>query len=131
MNAFVSPMLARKLIIILFGAVLCAASSANTNYRLKRCAQVNDGIALEFAGSNRTVRRIALSPRGVELSGDVKGGAPLAHVKELVLTPVFKIGYVTGDVVQFGAIDAPCQKLLQKVAGLLMHVRNTEVDPKR
>jgi hypothetical protein len=122
---------ARQPIVLLLGAVLCATSSAATSYRLERCAQFNDGVVLKFIGSHREVRRLVLGPRGVELSGDVKGSGSLVQVRELALMPVFKIVYVSGDIVRFGPIDAPCQKLLQQVAGPLMRVRDTEAKLKR
>lgn len=122
---------ARQPVVLLLGAVLGATSSAATSYRLERCAQFNDGVVLKFIGTDREVRRMVLGPRGVELSGDVKGGASLAHVKELVLMPVLKMVYVSEDVVRFGPIDVPCQKLLQQVAGPLMRVLDTEASLKR
>jgi hypothetical protein len=64
-----------------------------------------------------------LGPNKVELSGNVKGVARLSQVKELALQPILSIAYKSGDVVQFGPIDATCQSLIRRVGGPLVHIQ--------
>jgi hypothetical protein len=111
-----------QLVTFLLGTALCTTAAAGTTYQLHKCIPIKDGVAAEFIGSHREVRRIALSPQGVQLSGNVKGEASLAQVKELVLTPNLQIIYVDGSTFLFGPIDISCKQLLQKIAGRLVHV---------
>ena len=116
-------MVKARLAALALGAIFCATAPAEAPYRLERCAQFKDGVALRFVDTSGAQRRVYLSPRGVELGGNAKGFARLSQVKELVLQPVFGITYTSGARVDFGPIDAACQGLLQEVAAPLVHIK--------
>jgi hypothetical protein len=108
---------------LIVGVSACSIASAETTYRLERCAQFEQGVSLSFLGTRREVRRMFLGPDKLELSGNVKGVARLSQVKELALQPVFSITYKSGSVVKFGPIDAACQSLLRRIGGPLVHIQ--------
>src|SRR5687767_8383302 len=95
-------MFAPRIVLFVLGASTYSIASADAAYRLTRCTQFKDGVALGFVGKRGEVRRMSLRPQAVELSGDVKGSARLSQVKELVLHPVLRITYTSGAVVRFG-----------------------------
>ena len=100
-----------------------SAASGEASYRLVGCSQFKDGVSVGFSGPRGEKRRMHLSPRGVQLAGDVKGFARLSQVKELVLLPTLEITYTSGFRVQFGPIDAQCQQLFREVGTSLVHIK--------
>jgi len=116
-------MVTARIAALALGASVCSAAFADASYRLQRCVQARDGVALAFLGPRGEKRRMSITPRGVTLGGDVKGAARLSQVKEFELHPVLRIKYISGGTVHFGPIDATCQRLLREIAGPLVHIQ--------
>jgi hypothetical protein len=116
-------MFTARIVLVVLGVGVCSVASADTTYRLKNCAQYKDGVSVGFIGARGEKRRMYLSPRGVELGGDVKGYARLYQVKEFELQPVLGITYTSGAVVRFGSIDASCDQLLRQVGAPLVRIK--------
>ena len=117
-------MIALRISALVLGASMCSVALADSTYRLKGCAQFEDGVSLGFVGTRGEVRRMYLWPKGVRLGGDVKGYAKLSQVKEFELRPVLRITYTSGTSVSFGPIDSSCQQLLRRVGAPLVHIRD-------
>lgn len=116
-------MVTLRIAVLTLGASIFSMASADVPYSLAGCTQFKDGVTVGFVGTRGEKRYMYLSPRGVELGGNVKGSARLSQVKEVVLHPAFEITYTSGTVVRFGPIDASCQRLFRKVGAPLVHIQ--------
>jgi len=116
-------MVTPRIVVLALGASICPMASADAPYSLAGCTQSNDGVTVGFVGTHGEKRSMYLSPRGVELGGNVKGFARLSQVKEVVLRPALEITYTSGAMVRFGPIDSSCQRLLREVGAPLVHIQ--------
>ena len=116
-------MVTLRIAVLVLGASIFSTASADVAYGLVGCTQFKDGVTVGFVGTRGENRNINLSPRGVELDGNVKGFARLSQVKEIALRPALEITYTSGMVVRFGPIDASCQRLFRKVGAPLVHIQ--------
>ncbi len=101
--------------------------SAEVIYNLSRCVANEDTASLAFEGGGRRVRRIHLGPRGIELSGDIKGFSPLSMVREIQLQPKLRVSYVGGQVAEFGKLTNECaKKVLSAAKALSLTTRSSD-----
>jgi hypothetical protein len=116
-------MVAPRVAVLALSASMLSMAFAEASYSLRGCTRFEGGVTVRFVGTRGETRYMSLSPRGLELGGDVKGYARLEQVREVALQPTLKITYMSGDMVRFGPIDASCQRLLREVGAPLVHVQ--------
>jgi hypothetical protein len=91
---------------------------ARAEYQLTSCNSGQGVVHLKFVAETGALRRITLGPKGVELSGDVKGVSRLDGVKELRVTATRELIYApkNGPEVKFGRLTEECLTALKRIA---------------
>lgn len=114
------------LLLLILSSLACSPAYSGDGYKLDRCVVKEKSVYLRFVTDHGAVRRITLGPKGVSLSGDVKGSARLSQVKELRLAPKLEIVFVSGPSVEFGAITSECRHLVRQVGKSLVPLRDVD-----
>ena len=91
---------------------------AHAEYQLANCSSRQREVHLKFVAETGALRRISLGPKGVELSGDIKGASRLDGVKELRVTAARVLIYApkNGAEVRFGRLTEDCLTIVRGVA---------------
>ena len=113
------------LLLLALGLLAHVPACSGPSYNLARCAVDEKSVHVRFVTDRGAVRRMTLGPKGVTLSGDVKGVARLNQVKELRLAPKLEILFASGSRVEFGAITSECRNLVRQIAEPLVPLRGT------
>ena len=103
----------------ILGVTASVPAWAEASYDLSRCVATEGNIGLTFEGGGKRVRRVHLGPKGVELSGDIKGSSRLSMVREIQLQPKLTISYVGGQRVEFGKLTKQCAEKVRTTAKAL------------
>jgi hypothetical protein len=114
--------------LILLGSGLHVAA-AEDPYRQVRCVAVGErGFSVSFESKRNGQGRVSLTTQKLSFGGNVKGETRLEKIRELRLSPVLQVVFVSPEhkPLKFGGLSRECRGIIRQAASGLLKVVDGE-----